>query len=297
MKILIAGSHGMIGSVVTRHLLETGHEVVLLVRHPPGSNETWWDPDADEIHTAGLEGFDGVINLATMPWPMRWTGKVKQKMSANRAGTNHLLAEALARCEHKPSVLICASGIGYYPPSGDSIISEDSPAGKSFLSNLNRDGEFATASASQAGIRVVHLRIPMVLGGDRLKMLGFQAGSGEQWMSWIGLDEMASIIEFALNTESLSGPVNCVSPNPLRLTDFARISTESLRQKPGGVMPDFIARLVLGEMGEEFLLASRRAQPAKLLAAGYHFRFPDLADTLRHEQAVINAGETVGVLV
>ena len=297
MKVLISGSHGMIGSAVTRHLLENGHEVVRLVRCTPGPNEIWWDPDAGEIHTNGLDGFDGVINLATTPWPMRWTTKVKQKMSANRAGTNRLLAEALAQCEHKPSVLICASGIGYYPPSGDTFITEDTPAGGSFLTSLNRDGESATASASQAGIRVVNLRIPMVLGGERLKMLGFQAGSGQQWMSWIGLDEVASIIEFALRTEYLSGPVNCVSPNPMRLADFARVSTDALGQKPGGVMPAIIARLFLGEMGEEFLLASRRAQPAKLIAAGYQFRFPDLADALRHEQAVMNADMAVVVVV
>ena len=116
-------------------------------------------------------------------------------------------------------------------------------------------------------------------------------------MSWIGLDEVASIIEFALRTESLSGPVNCVSPNPMRLADFARVSTEALGQKSGGVMPAFIARLFLGEMGEEFLLASRRAQPAKLLAAGYQFRFPCLADALRHEQVVINAGKAASVVV
>jgi len=283
MKILIAGSHGMIGSAVTRHLLESGHEVVRLVRCAPGLGEIWWDPDAGEIHITSLEGFDAVINLASMPWPMRWTTKVKQKMSANRADTNRLLAEALVQCDRKPSVLVCASGIGYYPPSGDMVITEDSSAGKSFLTNLNRDGESATASASQAGIRVVHLRIPMVLGGDRLKMLGFQAGSGEQWMSWIGLDEVAFIIEFVLKTAFLSGPVNCVSPNPMRLADFARTSTVALGQKPGGVMPAFIARLVLGEMGEEFLLASRRAQPAKLLAAGYQFRFPDLKTAIAHE--------------
>jgi uncharacterized protein len=296
MKILIAGSHGMIGSVVTRYLLENGHEVARLVRHTPGPNEIWWDPNADEIDTAGLEGFDAVVNLATMPWPMHWTIKVKQKMTANRSGINRLLAEVLSHCEHKPSVLICASGIGYYPPSGDTIITEDSPAGNSFLTHLNQDGESATSPAREAGIRVVHLRIPMVLGGDRLKMLGFQAGSGEQWMSWIGLDEVAFIIEFALKTESLSGPVNCVSPNPMRLADFAKKSTEALGQKPGGVMPAFISRLFLGEMGEEFLLASRRARPAKLLAAGYQFRFPDLADTLRHEQAIINTGEVVVVV-
>jgi len=297
MKILIAGSHGMIGSVVTRHLLENGHEVVRLVRCTPGSDEIWWDPDAGEIHTTGLEGFDGVINLATTPWPMRWTAKVKQKMSANRAETNHLLAEALAQCNRKPSVLVCASGIGYYPPSGDTVITEDNPPGGSFLTNLNRDGESATISASQADIRVVHLRIPMVLGGERLKMIGFQAGSGEQWMSWIGLDEVASIVEFALRTESLSGPVNCVSPNPMRLTDFAKTSTEALGQKPGGVMPTFIVKLIMGEMGDEFLLASRRAQPAKLLSAGYQFRFPNLADALRHEQAVIKAGKAASVIV
>jgi len=297
MKILIAGSHGMIGSVVTRHLGENGHEVVRLVRHAAGYGETWWDPDADEIHTTGLEGFDGVVNLATIHWPMRWTAKVKQKMSANRTGTNRLLAEALAQCEQKPSVLICASGIGYYLPSGETIITENSPAGNNFLTLLNQDGESATISASKIGIRVVHLRIPMVLGGDRLKMLGFQAGSGEQWMSWIGLDEVASIVEFALKTESLSGPVNCVSPNPMRLADFAKVSTEALGQKPGGVMPAFIARLFLGEMGEEFLLASRRAQPAKLLAAGYQFRFPGLADALRHEQAVINTSKAASIIV
>jgi len=297
MKILIAGSHGMIGSAATRYLLENGHDIVRLVRCTPDPGEVWWDPDAGEIHATGLEGFDGVINLATTPWPMRWTAKVKQKMSANRAESNRLLAGALVQCERKPSVLVCASGIGYYPPSGDTVITEDSPAGGSFLTNLNRDGESTTASASQAGIRVVHLRIPMVLGGERLKMIGFQAGSGEQWMSWIGLDEVASIIEFALRTESLSGPVNCVSPNPMRLTDFAKTSTEALGQKPGGVMPAFIARLVLGEMADEFLLASRRAQPAKLLAAGYQFHFPNLADALRHEQAVMDVRETASVLV
>ena len=297
MKILVAGSHGMIGSAVTRHLLEIGHEVVRLVRYTPGPSEVWWDPDADEIDMPGLDGFDAVVNLATMPWPMRWTGKVKEKMSANRTGTNRLLAETLSLCEHKPSVLICASGIGYYPPSGDTIITEDSPTGNSFLTNLNQYGELATLPASEAGIRVVHLRIPMVLGGARLNMLGFQAGNGEQWMSWIGLDEVAFIIEFALKTEILSGPVNCVSPNPMRLADFAKTSTDALGQKPGGVMPAFIARLVLGEMGEEFLLASRRAQPVKLLAAGYQFQFPSLADTLRHEQAVIKAGEVASVIV
>jgi uncharacterized protein (TIGR01777 family) len=288
MRLLIAGSHGMVGSAVTAYLLECGHEVVRLVRSQPKSDEIWWDPDPGQIDAAGLEGFDGVINLASIRWPMRWTEKAKQKMRANRLVTNRLLAESLAKCEHKPKVLICASGMGYYPPSGDDILTEDCPAGTSFLSRLDRDAEAITVPASSAGIRVVHLRMPTVLGGERLKMLGFQAGDGQQWMSWIGRDEMASIIEFALKTESLSGPVNTVSPNPMRLADFAKTCTEAMGQKPGGVMPAFIVRLIMGEMGEEFMLASRRVEPAKLLAAGYRFRYPDLACALQHEQEVMS---------
>ncbi len=288
MNILIAGSSGMIGSAVARHLVESGHEVTCLVRHAAGPGEVRWNPDAGEIDTAGLEGFDGVVHLATMPWPMRWTGKAKQKMLANRLATNGLLAESLAGCAHKPEVLICASGMGYYPSSGDAVLTEDSPTGTGFLAGLQQQGEAATAVASQAGIRVVHLRIPMVMGGAALERVGFQAGEGQQWLSWVGRDELASIIEFALTTESLTGPVNAVSPNPLRNAEFATVSTTALGQKPGGVMPAFLVRLVMGEMGEELILASRRIQPAKLLAAGYRFRFPELECALKHEQEIGN---------
>lgn len=290
MKVLIAGSHGMVGSAVTRHLSECGYEVFRLVRGTCGPSEVWWNPATGEIDTSSLEGFDGVIHLATMPWPMRWTTKAKEKIRTNRLGTNRLLAESLAGCRHKPKVLICASGMGYYPSSGDEVLTEDCPAGTSFLARLQQDGEAATAIASQAGIRVVHLRIPPVIGGASIQQTVPQSGDGQQWMSWIGRDELASITEFALITESLRGPVNAVSPNPVRNAEFARTSALALGRKPRGVMPAFIARLVMGEMGEEFLLASRRMQPAKLLAAGYHFRFPDLADTLRHEKDCLDAG-------
>lgn len=293
MKILIAGSHGMVGSAATNHLIECGHEVVRLVRHTPGPAEVRWDPEASQMDAAALEGFDGVVQVASMPWPMRWTAGAKQKILANRVGTNRLLAESLARCAHKPKVLVCAAGQGYYPPSGDDLLTEDCPMGTSFLARLDEDGEEATAPASRAGIRVVHLRIPTVLGGERLKQIGFLAGDGRQWMSWIGRDELASIVEFALRTDVLSGAVNASSPNPMRLADFARVACEVLGQKPKGAMPAFVVRLIMGEMGEEFLLASRRVQPARLLAAGYQFRFPDLADALRHEMAYTNAASTL----
>lgn len=283
MKILIAGSHGMIGSALTRHLTECGYEVHRLVRQKPGPGEVWWNPEAGEIDPAGLEGFDGVVHLATMPWPMRWTARAKQKILANRLATNRLLAESLAKCEPKPQVLICASGMGYYPSSGDTVLTENSPAGTKFLACLQQEGEAATAPASMAGIRVVHLRIPMVLGGAALMRIGFYGGDGQQWMSWVGRDELASIIEFTLRNEALSGPVNAVSPNPMRGVDFGAVSSRALGQKPGGAMPAFLVRLFMGEMGEEFVLSSRRIQPTKLLAAGYPFEFAELDQALRHE--------------
>lgn len=289
MKILIAGSHGMVGSAVARYLADCRYDVFRLVRQTPGPGEIWWDPDKGEIDRAGLEGFDGVVHLATMAWPMRWTAKAKEKIRTNRLATNGLLAESLAGCARKPQVLICASGMGYYPSSGEEVLTENCPSGTSFLAKFQRDGEASTAPASEAGIRVVHLRIPAVIGGLALQRAGFRAGDGQQWVSWIGRDELASIIEFALRTESLSGPVNAVSPNPLRNAEFAKVSTQALEQKSGGTMPAFLVRMIMGEMGEEFLLASRRIQPAKLLAAGYQFRFSNLADALRHEKECLNA--------
>jgi uncharacterized protein len=284
MKILISGSNGMVGSAVTRHFFEGGHDVARLVRHKPGPGEIWWSPDSGEIDASSLEGFDGVVHLASMPWPMRWTAKAKQKIRANRLTTNRLLAESLAGCTHKPKALICASGMGYYPSSGDRMLIENSAPGRSFLASLQQDGELITTPATQAGIRVVHLRIPPVLGGAALLRIGFQAGDGQQWVSWVGRDELASIIEFALKTEALSGPVNAVSPNPMRNADFAVAAAQALGQKCGGTMPAFLVRLIMGEMGEEFMLSSRRIQPVKLIAAGYQFRFPELELAVRHER-------------
>jgi uncharacterized protein (TIGR01777 family) len=280
----------MLGSAVTRHLVENGHKVIRLVRHVPGPGEIQWNPDAGEIDAAGLDGFDGVVHLATMPWPMRWTGKAKKMIRSNRLATNRLLAESLAGCKHKPRVLVCASGMGYYPSSGDTMLTEDSPAGTSFLARLQQDGEAATAPASAAGIRVVHLRIAPVLGGRALKQVGLQAGDGQQWESWVGRDELASIIEFALTTKTLVGPVNSVSPNPMRNAEFATTSSRAFGKKSRSAMPAFIVRLVMGEMGDELLLASRRIQPAKLVAAGYTFRFPELEGAVRHEMEIIPAG-------
>ena len=153
MKILIAGASGMIGSAVVPYLVSQGHEVIRLVRREPGDGGVYWDPDAGVIDLAGLEGFDGVVHLASKPWPLPWTDEAKKQIYANRMNTNGLLARSLANCEQKPKVLICSSGQGIYPASGDQFITEkDSPLGTDFLARLQIDGEAATKPASAAGI-------------------------------------------------------------------------------------------------------------------------------------------------
>jgi uncharacterized protein len=285
MKILIAGSNGMIGSTVAPYLASQGHEITRLVRRQASEGEVRWDPDAGSIDAAGLEGLDGVVNVASMPWPMRWNGEAKKKMIANRMSTNGLLARMLAACRRKPQVLVCASGMAIYPSSGDQWITEDNPTGSDFLANLQRAGETAAMQASNAGIRVVNLRIPPVLGGAMLQRSMGRIGSGQQWSSWIGRDELASIINFVLLKDELAGPVNPVSPNPLRNTDFAAIHSRVLSARSGAAIPAFVIRLMLGEMATALILASRRIEPRKLLDAGYSFRFPGLETALRHELA------------
>lgn len=273
----------MIGSVLAPYLTSQGHEVVRLVRREARSGEVSWDPDAGTIDNAALEGFDGVIHLASKPWPLRWTSKAKQAMRTNRLTTNSLLADNLARCKQKPRLLMCASGMGIYPSSGDQVVTEESPLGSDFLAMLQRDGEAATMKASEAGIRVVNLRIPAVLGGEALRRTIGRMGSGQQWSSWVSRDELVSIIHYVLITDALVGPVNPVSPNPVRNAGFVETTSRVLGRKPGPSMPAFLLRLMIGEMAEALILASRRMMPGKLLAAGYPFLFPELEVALRHE--------------
>ena len=283
MRILIAGASGMIGSVTAAHLAGQGHDVVRLVRRPPQADEVRWDPDAGMIDAAGLEGFDAVVHLATMPWAGRWTTETKNKQRANRLATNGILARSLSACQQKPSVLVCASGMGIYPSSGEEIITEASPLGTSWLATLQRDGEAATLPASEAGVRVVNLRIPAVLGGVMTERNMGRVGNGRQWWSWIGRSEMPYIIEHVLMAPALVGPVNTVSPNPVRCAEFAATLSRCLGKKPTMPIPAFVMRLMLGDMGEEFVLASRRMAPQKLLATGYRFMLPDLEPAIRHE--------------
>jgi uncharacterized protein len=283
MRVLMSGTNGMIGSVVAPYLASQGHEVVRLVRREPGPGEVAWDPDRGMVDAGGIEGFDAVVHTASARWPLRWTRKAKSQIRENRLRCNALLSETLAGCAVKPRVLVFASGMGIYPSSGDQVLTEDSPLSTDFLATLQRDGEAAMEPAIAAGIRVVPLRIPAVIGGAAIRQSIGRMGDGRQWSSWVSRDELASIIQHVLVTESVTGPVNPVSPNPERNADYVATLSQVLGKRPGTPIPAFALRLMIGEMADSIILASRRMAPQKLLDTGYRFRFPSLHDALLHE--------------
>ena len=283
MHTLMAGASGLIGSAVAQHLEAEGHAVVRIVRQAPGEGESSSDPGACTSGGPGLEGLDCGVHLARMPWSTRRTSEFKEQIRAKRLGTNRLLAEPHAGRACKPPVLKGASGMRIYPPSGDQIITDDSPTGTSFLANLQRDGQAASSPAKTPGIRGVHLRIPPVLHAAAIRRGTSRIGDGGRWMSWVGLGRMAEIVNHVLVTDGMSGPVNTVSPNPVRNADFAATTSQFPGQTPGLPMPAFLVHLLRGKTADEFAIASRRIRPRRLLATDCKFKFPDLQGAMRHE--------------
>jgi uncharacterized protein (TIGR01777 family) len=294
MNILITGSSGLIGQALIPVLKNGGHTTASLVRFKPqpGAPLVYWNPTGGEIDTSRLEGFDAVVHLAGESVSGRWTPAKKQAIRESRVQGTRLLCEALAKLSQRPRVLVAASASGYYGDRGDEVLKEESTAGMSFLSQVCQEWEAATNPAAAGGIRVVNLRIGFVLsraGGGLAKMLpaftmgvGGKIGSGNQYMSWIDLDDLVQIILFAVTTGTLSGPANAAAPNPARNLEFTKTLGRVLGRPTLVPMPAFAVRLVFGEMGEELLLASTRMEPARLLSAGYQFRFPQLEGALRH---------------
>ena len=303
LRVLLAGAGGTVGSAVEVYLTGQGHQVVRLVR--PGTARTGgisWNPEAGTIDKEGLEGFDGVVQVASLPMA-RWTPDFMRRWYDNRVGTNRLLAEGLAGCKQKPQALVCASGQGIYVPSNEAVLTEDSPTGSNYLAKLLRDGEAATAPASEAGIRVAHLRIPTVIGGPTLAALvngsrkGMRVsryGNGRAWFSWVGQTELARIFEFVLLNDTLSGPINACSPYPVRNREFLQALGRAVGYKPWLPLPAFLMKLLAGGIAKEILLPSRRTQPHKLLEAGYQFRFPELEAALACELARLNTANASG---
>lgn len=296
MKILISGSTGLIGSALCAALTDGGHEIARLVRESPRSrqSEVTWRPDRQEIDLKGIEGFDAVVHLAGENVASgRWTEAVKQRILDSRVQGTRLLCESLARLEHKPRVLVCASAIGFYGDRGDELLDETSPAGSElFLVDVCKQWEAACGPARAAGIRVVNLRLGVVLsaeGGALARMLlpfklggGGILGNGKQWVSWIALDDVVGALRHCLTTDGISGPVNGVTPHAVTNYEFTKTLGKVLRRPTIMPMPAFAARLAFGQMADELLLSSARIEPKVLQATGYLFQYGELEPALRH---------------
>ena len=293
MRVSLTGSSGLVGRALAQSLAASGHEVLRLVRSKSGlqSGEFYWNPQTGELDRDGLEGADAVVHLAGETIAARWTPARKALIRDSRIWSTRLLAETLGSLQRPPSVFISSSAIGYYGDRGSELLREESSPGSGFLSEVCRAWESETERAEPFGVRVVRLRTGIVLsaaGGALAKMLlafrlglGGRLGSGDQYMSWISLEDTVGAITHALLTEKLRGPVNMVAPNPVTNREFTAVLGKVLGRPTIFPVPAFALRLAAGEMGEELLLSSARVEPAKLKSSGYLFRHPTLEQALR----------------
>ena len=293
LHIAVTGASGLVGSTLVPLLTTGGHRVTRLVRAAAADEgEASWNPNAS-FDASQLNGIDGIVHLAGENIAAaRWSQSVKQRIRDSRVQGTRALCESIAKLKSPPKVLACASAIGYYGDRGDTTLNEDSAAGSGFLPDVARQWEAATEPARDAGIRVVNLRFGVILspnGGALNSMLtpfklgvGGRVGSGQQYWSWISIDDTVGAIHHALMTESIAGPVNVVAPNPVTNQEFTKTLGQVLSKPTFLPMPVRAARLALGEMVDELLLASARVEPEQLARTDYRFRQPTLESALRH---------------
>jgi uncharacterized protein (TIGR01777 family) len=291
MKITLTGATGFIGGPLVKRLAERGHELTILTRHPrTGANPRHLAWDARSAPPLEAMEADAIVHLAGEPVGQRWTADVKRRIRASRIEGTRAVVEGIAAARSRPKVLVSASAIGIYGSRGDEVLTERSAAGSGFLEDVTVEWERESARANEAGVRVVNPRIGIVLGRDGgalARMLppfkagaGGRLGSGHQWMSWIHIDDVAGLILFALENESLRGALNLTSPNPVTNADFTAALSAALRRPALFPVPVFALKLLFGEMAE-VLLASQRVIPQAALDAGYHFAYPELGPALR----------------
>lgn len=295
MKVLISGSHGLVGKALGRSLVEDGHEVVRLVRggHTIGQLEIEWHPNQGKIDAQRLEGFDTVVHLAGESIATgRWTDEKKRSIRESRVKGTRLLSETIAQLSQPPAVFISASAIGYYGNRGDEELTERSAPGKDFLASVCVEWEEATRPAAESGTRTVITRFGVILdrdGGALAKMLtpfrmgiGGRVGDGRQWMSWITLDDVINALKFLLVDTNVRGPVNIVAPNPVTNAEFTATLGRVLSRPTFFPVPAFGARLAFGEVADALLLSSQRVDPAVLTERGFAPYWPRLEPALQH---------------
>ena len=299
MRVIVTGSHGLIGGAVAESLERDGHQVTRLVRGIPQRGEAGWDIKEGWVDAAALEGHDAVVHLAGAGLgDHRWTHRYKREILASRVQGTLLLARTLARLDAKPRVWASGSAVGYYGDRGDRELTEDTDPGAGFLAEVCRQWEAATVPAEDAGVRVAHVRTGIVQSrtGGSLKQLllpfklgvGGRWGSGRQWLSWISLDDDVAAIRHVLDHEELHGAVNLTAPHPVTVQEYVSSLAHALHRPAVVPVPTLALDAVFGrDMVHEMLLGGQRVLPAKLLAGGFSFRHPELVGALRHELATL----------
>ena len=297
MKILVTGSTGLVGTALVSRLASEGQTLCRLTRPQSKSAaegkdgfNVAWNPATGELGGAGV-GADAVVNLAGASIAEgRWTAERKTLLRTSRVDATSALVNALAKMNARPRVLVSASAIGIYGDRGDELLTEESKAGEDFLAGLAKEWEKEALKAEALGIRVVLARFGIILareGGALPKMMmpfkfgaGGKLGSGNQWMSWVTIEDVVGILKFAIDNASVRGAVNVVAPQAVQNAEFTKVLAKAMRRPALFPAPAFALRLAMGEMADALLLSSQRVAPRALEKLGYRFLHAGLPSAL-----------------
>ena len=285
MKVLISGSNGFIGKHLKQFLIRKNFSVTSLVRNHPKDSEILFKPDNNYLDTSSIKGVNVVINLSGSNIAVRWSKKNKKLIKDSRLNSTKTLVNSILKLKHPPELFISASAVGIYGNRASEILFEESNAGSDFLSKLCIEWESEANRLNQKDVRVVNLRLGMVLensGGVLKKMipvfksgLGTIVGSGDQYISWIDIKDLLSLVSFIIKTPGIKGPVNACSPNPVTNQEFSLELARSLKKPCFLKIPTCAIRLLMGEMGN-VILYSQRVEPRKVLTKGFKFNHESL---------------------
>jgi uncharacterized protein (TIGR01777 family) len=292
MKIGILGGTGFIGRNITKYLIEHGHDVTVWTRNKNNhsklsySSLSNWPPD----HSKDAIEMDAIINLAGETINQRWTKEAKHRIMSSRVESTRQLVDLFRQGILKPKVVINASAVGYYGHSIDKIFTEQDAYAHDFLAEVTRTWEVEAEKAAGLGIRVVKARLGVVLGkgeGALPRMLlpyklfaGGTVGSGEQWVSWIHIQDVARLVHHVLENEHIEGAINFTSPEPVKMNDFGKTMGRIMKRPHWLPVPAFALQLLLGEMSD-LILKGQQVLPAKALDSKFTFKFPNIDDALR----------------
>lgn len=293
ITVAIAGASGFLGQALAQHLIAEGHAVRRIGRASSRGVDFHWDLNAGRLDPAALDGADAVVNFAGATIAQRWTGDHKTAILQSRLRSTEVLAKTMAAVRTPPRVFLSSSAIGIYGARGDEELDETSVPGKGFLADVVQKWEQAAAPARAAGVRLVHPRLGLVMhpdGGVLAKLVpvfniggGGRIGKGEQYMSWIGRHDLVRALLFLATSKQIDGAVNVTAPHPVTNAKFSHTLGDVLHRPAVATVPEFVIKLMFGEMGEETLLSGQRVLPRRLTAAGFVFDYPELSAALRHE--------------